>query len=186
MRALRVAMLLAGGVPMLGACQAPPRASTLSVDDLREMTSRMGEKLRDSDLLRERTAESPAMVVSIDKVENLSSDLIPSGQQWWMMSRVRDALNVNAIRRERNVRFVIPREKLDQGLAAGAFDEGTGGARAPTHTMDATIFAATRSAGRDRTDAYLCEYRISELASGDVRWSDTFEFKRTAFGKSYD
>jgi hypothetical protein len=173
-------------VLVLAGCAGPPRSTALTVDDLEATTQAMADKLSGSDLLRGRTAESEAMIVAIDKVQNLTSDLIPEGQQWWMMARVRDKLNVNALRRDRNVRFVIAKERLLRGMEEGNFEATTGKERSPTHAMSATFRSLTRSAGKDRTEAYACEYRITQIGSGELKWSDTFEFKRVAFGKGYD
>src|SRR5947209_6180918 len=54
------------------------------------------------------------------------------------------------------------------------------------HEMDATFRSATRSKGKDRTEAYLVEYRITTLATGELVWDESFEFKRVATGLSYD
>jgi hypothetical protein len=172
-------------VLLLSACAA--RQSTqIRVADLEETTAVMADRLRGSSLLAERTADSPPMVVAIHKVENLTSDLIPEGQQWWMMHRVRSSQPLLALARDRSIRFVIPAQHLREGMERSAFDEGFAAGRAPTHEMSATFLSATRSAGKDRTDAYLCEYRITDLNSGQLAWTETFEFKRAAFGRAYD
>jgi hypothetical protein len=171
---------------ILGGCSTPPRTSTLTVEDLEETTSQMAGQLGSSDFLRERTAESPPIVVAIDKVQNLTSDVIPEGQQWFLVSRVRDQLDVGTLRKSKNIRFVIPREFLDKAKAAGTIEADAGLDRAPTHQMSATFHSMTRTAGKDRTDAYVCEYRITEIGSGALAWTGEFAFKRTAFGKAYD
>ena len=183
---LAAALAGAGALGALAACAATPaRASTLTSDDLVVTTDQMASQLAASEFLGSRTPESPPIVIAIDKVQNLTSDLIPEGQQWWMMARVRDQLNLNTLRRDRNVRFVIPRQYLREGMERGNLEDGVA-ARAPTHQMSATFHSATRFAKATRTDAYLCEYRITSLETGELQWSGTFEFKRAAFGKAYD
>lgn len=183
---LLASAIVLAGVATLGGCASTPRRSTLTVEDFEETTRVMADRLRGSDLLAARTGESPRMVIAIAKVQNLTSDLIPESQQWYLMKRVQGSLPIGTLSRERNVAFVIPREQLDAALAANSLDAGTGAARRPTHEMTATFHSATRDAGKDRTDAYLVEYRITDLATGELKWTETFEFKREAVGRAYD
>lgn len=173
-------------VCLLAACSTPPKSSTLTVEDLQETTAQMASQLGSSDFLRDRAPDSPPIVVAIDKVQNLTSDLIPEGQQWYLVSRVRDQLDVGTLRKTKNIRFVIPKEFLDKAKVAGTIEGDAGLQRAPTHQMSATFRSVTRAAGKDRTDAYLCEYRITEIGSGALAWTGEYEFKRTAFGRAYD
>lgn len=170
----------------LSGCASPARATTLSADDLETTSNEMAAKLRDSQFLRERTPDSERMVIAINKVENLTSDIIPSGEAWWMMTRVRDSIGIQVLSKEKNIRFVIPEEFLRQARGAGTLPADAGLARNPTHEMGATFRSVTRAASRNRTDAYLCEFRISSLADGETKWLDAFEFKKTAVGRSYD
>ncbi len=172
---------------LLGACaSAPPKSSRLTVDDLEATTTEIAQRLSSSDWLSSRTPESPPVVIAIDKVQNLTSDLIPSSEQWWMMARLRDGLNVSALRRDRNVRFVIPQEYLRDAIEAGRLPPETGEQRRPTHAMEGTFRSLTRTAGKDRTDAYMFETRITEIQTGEQVAQENFEFKRIAFGRAYD
>ncbi|MFZ4574715.1 MAG: hypothetical protein ACOYN0_09980 [Phycisphaerales bacterium] len=177
-----LAVLSAG---LLCGC-APKTTTRITVADLEETTSVIADKLRGSDLLASRGPDSPPMIVAIHKVENLTSDIIPDGDRWWMMQRVRASQPILTLSRDKNIRFVIPAEHLRQGLERGTLEAGFAADRAPTHEMSATFLSTTRAAGKNRTDAYLCEYRITDLATGGLAWTEIFEFKRAAFGKGYD
>jgi hypothetical protein len=170
----------------LPGCSAPARSTALTMSDLDQTTAVMAAKLRDSDLLAGRGPESSRMVIAISKVENLSSDLIPVGEQWLLMEKVRSSLPVVELGKQRNIAFVIPAEHLRGGRARGTLDEEYAAGRRPTHEMAATFRSGTRAAGRHRTDAYLVEYRITSLETGELEWAETFEFKRAAVGLSYD
>ncbi len=177
--------LVAGLV--LGACAAaPPKTTVLTTDDLDATTKDMAAKLASSKFLAERTPESERMVIAISKVENLSSDIITESEEWSLMQRVRDSLPIVDLGKQRNLVFVIPAEHLKAGQAKGAYDAEFAKGRKPTHEMDATFRSATRAVGKDRTDAYLVDYRVTNLSSGALVWSETFEFKRVAKGRSYD
>lgn len=184
-----VAMLaLCALVPLLGACaSAPGRASStrLTADDLQEITAQMADKLRASDFLSDRTPESAPIGVAIQRVTNLSSDVIPISEQWWLMERVRNSLPITRLGQERNLAFIMPAERLEELRALG-FETGLMEGRQPTHVMDAVFRSVTRSADAHRTDLYMCEYRITRLDTGELAWADSFEFKRAAFGRSWD
>lgn len=179
--------LLLGAAAVVGGCASAYGKSTrLTVDDLEFTANELADKLRGSAFLTGRTPDSPPMVVTVSKVENLTSDIIPEGEQWWLIHRLRNAQSVRALTRDRNLTFVIPVERLQAGRDTGAFDDRTAAARAPTHEMTATFRSATRSAGLHRTEVYLCDLRITDLADATLDFSDAVEFKRAAIGKAYD
>jgi len=183
---LSLLAMLVCAVAGLGACASQPKSSRLGVDDIEFTAKELAFKLGSSDLVMDRTPSSPRMVIAIHKVENLSTDVIPEGDRWYIMARVRSSQSVDTIARVRNIAFVIPAEHLRDSSMLTELDREVGAGRAPTHEMTATFRSATRSAGRDRTDLYLCELRVTDLATGQVAWTDIVEFKKTAFGRAYD
>lgn len=178
--------LLASMLCVLASClcacgSGAPKSSRLEVGDIEHTAKELAAKLSESDFLRGRSADSPRVVIAITRVENLSADVIPEADRWYLMARVRDSQGVQELRRLRNVVFILP----------GAYERSNSAddppaERRPTHEMLATLHSATRTAGKDRTDAYLCEMRITSLDTGEIVWSGLVEFKKTAFGKSYD
>ncbi len=169
----------------VGACSSPS-STRLRNEDLSSTAVEMAGKLSTASFMQGRTAESPPMIVAITKVENLTTDIIPPSEQWYMMAKVRDSLPIADLRATRRLYFVIPVEHLREGQERGNLPAEFGATRAPTHEMAATFHSARRAAGVDQTDAYLCEYRVTEIATGELVWSDTVQFKRSAAGKSYD
>jgi hypothetical protein len=167
-------------------CAGTPRSTQLTMADLDDTTTVMAQKLAESRLLAERTAESPRMVIAIAKVENLSSDLIPEGEQWMLMQKVKGSLPIVQLGKEKNLAFVIPAEHLMDARRRGTLPEEAALARNPTHEMTATFRSGTRMMGLNRTDAYLVDYRITDLATGILEWDETFSFKRAASGVAYD
>jgi hypothetical protein len=170
----------------LAACSYGPHSASLTIDDLQSTATELAAKLSASDFLKQRTSGSPRMVIALNKVENLSNDLIPSADQWYMMVRLRDATPVATLRRDRNMAFVIPREHLQAGQEAGDLPADFASQRAPTHEMTATFRSARRSAGLERTEGYDCEFRITDLSTREVVFADNVSFKRIAHGLSYD
>ncbi len=181
------------GLLLLGACfvtagcaSAEAKSTRLTVDDLQFTAAELADKLRGSEFLAGRSPDSPPMVVAVSKVENLTSDIIPEAEQWWLIHRLRNAQSVRTLAQDRNLTFVIPVERLQAGRDTGAFDDATAARRAPTHEMTATFRSATRAAGLHRTDFYLCDLRITDLADATLDFSDSVEFKRAAVGRSWD
>lgn len=184
---LLAALALLAAATCTGCASAPGgRSSTrLTADDLQEITAQMASKLRASEFLGTRTPDSPPISVAIQRVSNLSSDVIPVSEQWWLMERVRNALPIVELGKDRNFAFLMPAERLEELRNLG-FEAGVGSERTPTHVMDAVFRSVTRSADAARTDLYMCEYRITDINTGELAWADSFEFKRAAFGRSWD
>ena len=182
-------LVLAGlGVAALGCAAAPPRSTRLTIGDFELLAAQMSTSLAASPLLRERGPTSEPMVITINRVENLSMDLIPRREQWALMSKVRSSAALVELGRARAFRVVLPAEfaALAGEPAEAARGQGVYAGRAPTHEIAATIRSATRSDGRNRTDVYLLDMRLTALATGELQWTDTFELKRWATGLSFD
>ena len=80
--------------------------------------------LRRCPILPPRQTHSAQMVIAIQKVENLPTDLLPERDRWWMMQRVRASQPILALSRDRNIRFVIPAEHLREGSVRGPLVAG--------------------------------------------------------------
>lgn len=167
-------------------CTIPTRTTRLHAADLQDIAHEVAASLGSSDFLQERGPESEPIVIALHKVENLTSDLLNEGEKWYLMDRVLNSETMGALRRERNIRFVIPRERLDELTArtewAGAIGEG----RRPTHTMTAVLRSVTRSASADRTELYAAQYRLTALQTGETVWAGEYLLKRAASGRSYN
>lgn len=188
-----VTSLLLIAVMLLSGCASSNRVSTrMTTDDLIESTERMAQSLAASDMLQGRTPNSPQMVVTINRVQNLTSDIIPLSEQWMVIARVRNAMPIQELSQKRNIVFVIPPEQ-QQTLREAGYDADLGKPTLePTHVMTATFLSAARTGQnakgltRQRTDLYYLEYSVFDLNTRQVAWSDRFEFKREASGLLID
>ena len=167
-------------------CSGPPRTTRMTLQDYTEISGEMAAKLGNSQFLAERTTSSPRMVIAIRKIENLSSDMIPAGAQWYMQTRVVESVPMTEWSRDKNIAFTIPADRLREARRYGEVNEAFATQRKPTHVMTAIIRSITRTADKDRTDLYYCEYQITDLASGGIVWADKVEFKRLAEGIAWD
>lgn len=167
-----------------------PQSTVMTADDYQFIASEMAAKLREhlseSPLFSARTPESPKWTIAIQKVQNLTSDMMPESAKWYLMARVRESVPIGSFSRERNIAFTIPAERLREARKRGAVSEDMEAGRKPTHVMSATFLSVTRASGQDRTDLYYCEYTLNDLKTGEVIWTDKVEFKRAAHGRSWD
>ncbi len=161
----------------------------MTADDFDAMIAAMAASLAHSDPVASRAADSPRWVITIDRVQNLSSDVMTDAEQWAIMARLRGAAPIRALWDQKNIRFVIRAERVEKirrDPDLYAFDDSFGAERRPTHQMSATFRSITRATAVDRTDLYYCEFEILDMASGEPVWSDRFEYKRSAHGHVWD
>jgi len=183
--------IVAGVVWVLGGvgCAAPQRTTRMTADDLDAMSHALAASLRASDAFTGRNPDSPRWVISISKVQNLSSDVMTDAEQWSVMARLRGSLPIQALWDQKNVRFVIPADRSEALEASGELDPvrgRLGGQRRPTHQMTAIFRSITRADAGSRSDLYYCEFSLVDLATGEPVWSDRFEYKRAATGHALD
>lgn len=185
---IRVIVLLA--LASQWGCVTPPRSTRLTTEDFNHTVTEITQQLLASDLISKRTAESPKMVVVIDKVRNLTSDVISPGEQWMLMARVRSGLTVDAMR-QKNITFQLAPERHDLIRRKG-YEGDLGPARPATHRMAAVFRSSTRVGSDDqklvdaRTDYYFLEYTIESIQQRETLWTGVVEFKRQAAGLAID
>ena len=187
--AAALAVALAASLLLLAGCGSPPRTTRLTVDDFREVAAAMAESLARSDALAERDAESEPWFVSIDRVRNLTSDVIPLEEQWAVMAMLRSSLPMQALWRDKKVAFVIPPEqvrRLERELPGEPVTDALREGRRATHTLAATFRSITRGGAETRTDYYYLEFDLFRLGDPLPRWTDRFELKRRAIGRIWD
>lgn len=177
------------------ACSSQGKSTVIRAADFDAATQEMVTSLAASDFLRDRTPDSPLAIITINKVENLTSDPIPPGEQWMLMARLQGALPIRELGQRKNIRFQIPPKRqllASEGGYRGDFTDPA--ARTPaTHVMKATFRSSTRVARtkshslvNDRVDYYTMQYVIESIQTREIVWTDSFEFKRQARGLAID
>jgi hypothetical protein len=165
------------------------QSTRLTVGDIDAMTEAMAQSLLSSEAIADRVPKDEPWVVSIDKVLNLSDDVMTANEQWSIMAQVRGAAPIQALWDEKAVRFVIPPQRVVEmrdNPDATEFTDGFGTERRVTHTMTATFHSVTRAQAKARSDLYYCQFDLVNLTTGEPTWSDRFEFKRQAKGHVWD
>lgn len=173
------------------ACASKPRTTRLQLDDFNAAAAKMAQSLAASRFLAERGPDSPPIIVTVNKIENLTDDIITPAEQWMFIEKVRTTLPIRELREQKNITFQIPIEQ-QRMLAADGFDMDPFAGPKPTHVMKAAFLSTPRMGLDDnrnidrRVDFYYMEYAITDLNSRQLVWIDTFEFKRQAFGLLID
>ena len=174
---------------LTGCTAGAPRTTRMTADDFDAMIAAMAASFIQSDAVASRTPDSPPWIITIDKVQNLTSDVMTDAEQWAIMARLRNSAPIRALWDQKNIRFVIPAQRvarLRRRHGPTAFDESFGSQRRPTHEMSATFRCVTRAIARQRTELYFCEFEIIDLATAEPVWADRFEYKRVARGHVWD
>lgn len=179
-----VPALVCAGLSACGGQQV--RSTRIAAEDFADVAAAAAAQLHSSEALRDRGANDEPWVIAMDRVENLSSDVISVSEQWWLMAKLRASLPMRTLSTDRAVKFVIPAEHLaavrarDPELAEAAPE------RAPTHRMGAVFRSVTRVGQNGRTDLYRVDFDLVSLHDGHLEWSGSYEFKRLAFGRGWD
>jgi hypothetical protein len=176
----------------LTGCAAGNQTTRIRHADLDDLVHEMVESLAASDFLRGRTPDSAPWRIVIDKVQNLSSDVVSEAEQWMVVARVRGAVPLRSFASTRNITFQFNPQRAESLRRAGVAVRPIDPAFAPTHLMSAT-FRSLRRAGRARSEltdlraeTYLMSFRIVDLQSRAIEWMGQFAFKRQAEGLLID
>jgi hypothetical protein len=186
-----IGAVAASAALLLAGCAAPAtresgQSTAITTEDVQQITDQITQKLAGSDFLVNRTPESAPVTITLRKVVNYTSDVLREGDRWYLMYRVLDSFAVRSLSAQRNIRIVIPAERLAELRSNVSDTDQMTITREPTHVMEAIFRSVTVGEGTARTDAYYCQYRITELASGEIVWADRFELARAAVGKAYN
>lgn len=169
----------------VAACSTPPRSTQLQTLDFESIVVEVTQSLQSSDFLKERTPESPEILLTFQKPTNLTSDLLHEGEKWYLVDRVTHSLMFRDLSKAKRIRTIIPAERLE-GIEERDAGMPIGSERAPTHVMTAVLRNVTRTAGRDRTDLYAAGYQITQIQSGETVWTGEYLLKRSAIGRAYN
>lgn len=174
---------------VVSGCATARRSTRFTIDDLDQIALAMARSLARQSVIAHRNQDSPAWVVSIDKVRNLTSDVMTDAERWAVVAHLRGMLPLRSLEDRYNITFVIPverRESLRAYLKEYESDDQFGRGRRPTHQMAATFRSLTRAQAHHRTEMYHCQFEMVELGTRRLIWADEFEFKRAAVGHVWD
>jgi len=182
----KVAVVALAAVVVSG-CQ-PPQVNTtrLGSQDLVVMTDEMVTSLLREPAVGARGPEASTWVITMDRAVNKTNDVMPRNELWAFMARLRAQLNRSPAMAERGMAFITPAEwaaQLDLEADRRAADYQRA---APTHALMATFYSLTTAERRLRSDAYLCEFRLIDLATEHIVWTDKYEVKYAVARNRFD
>ena len=184
--ALAVFWLLASGFWLLlvppGCASATEKGRNTALDsvDLVRMTDDMAQRIvADPDVSAAVTREGRLPVV-VQPVENrMVGEVLPRGQAQAFTGRLRVLLSKHAPERfewvmNRDAFYALQARELD--LELGPPPERV----QPRYALTAIFSSLTNVDPQRRSAYYLCEYQLTELISGNLLWSGSYEVKKIA------
>ena len=176
----------------LAGCAGPPRAGEAQTTflrsvDLIEMTDRMAQSFVQDDAIGSRAPDDQPWVISMYRVTNHTNQIIPDREKWLYLARLRALLAQADVSKQRSIIWIIPPERWSMVAdELGVSQEPYGLRMNPTHQLTGEFHALTNTSAKGRSDAYLCDYQLLDLRSGQIVWEDKWEVKRSISGKTYD
>lgn len=180
--------LMCGGI--VGGC-ASPQSHRLRMVDMDGTVDEMISSLDGSEFLGARGPQSPQVRVVLNRVTNLTHDIIPESEQWMLVARVVGAVPLQEFGTRKNVVFLIAPEWRTRLEAAG-FQGLKREQYSPTHVLQAEF----RSAAREERGAdgmvnrmsmyYYLRYQLASLSTGETIWTHKVELRRAASGVRVD
>jgi PBP1b-binding outer membrane lipoprotein LpoB len=173
--ALISGVLLALGAAVPGCATPNPSTTRLTSTDLVTMTDEMTSSLLRDEVIGQRTPDSERWVISIDRVRNLTEHPMTMQERWATMARLRARMAQTDFARQRNIAWILPPD-LWQQYGADTYNPRAQ-RQLPSHSLHATFYSDTVTSLAGRSDAYLCLFTLTDLASGQIVWEDRFEVK---------
>jgi hypothetical protein len=173
---------------LLAGCAAPPRSTRMASADFDQMAAAMAQSLNGAQRIKERGPDSEPWAIVVDRVRNLTTDVMTPAEQWAIMHRIQDSQPMQRLWDEKRIRFLLPAAKiktLRQRGVAGVESVASDRPQ-PTHSLTAVFRSAMRAEPRARTDMYYCQFSLMDLRSGQAVWADRVAFKRQARGHIWD
>ncbi|MFK7961036.1 MAG: hypothetical protein AB8G96_10975 [Phycisphaerales bacterium] len=172
-----------------GCATTPPVARTtfLRSVDLIEMTDRMAERMTSDPVIGARTPASDPWTISIERIANRTNQIIPDGEKWLYIARLRGRLEATEFAAERSIRWIMPPERWAQVAAELESPAEPRLLREPpTHRLTGDFRALTETSATGRRDTYVCSYQLIDLLSGVLTWEGQWEVSRATRGLTYD
>lgn len=190
------AALATGGLTGAGCAGGPAavRTTFLQSVDLIEMTDRMAASLAGAAAITARVGpdgtaapDTERWVVSMERISNRTNQLIPDGEKWLYVARLRALLATADLSERANLVWVMPPERWTE-VATELDDprEPRELRTPPTHQLTGTFLALTTTSGAGRSDTTVCSYQLVDLGTGALVWEGSWEVKRAVSGRTYD
>src|SRR4051812_6149902 len=172
-------MCMAGGCSVSSAVSSGHNTALDSVD-LVTMTDQMARSLAAEARVGDAYAKNGPLTVVCQPVENnLTGEILPSGQAEVFVARVRYLLSKHEPQKftwvmNRDSYYRLRNRELDVDL--GPAPERV----QPEYALVARFSSLTDENSKRRSAGYLCVYQLTSIKDGTVLWTDKYEVKKTA------
>jgi len=171
------AALLAGGC---ASAVSSGHNTALDSVDLVQMTDQMARSLAAESRVQDALGRNGRLTVVVQPVENrMTGEILPAGQAEAFVARVRYLLSKHAadkfawcMNRDDFYKLRGREIEVDLGPAPERVQ--------PEYALTARFMSITNESSKSRTAAYLCQYSLTSLKTGDVLWVDRYEVKKQA------
>lgn len=162
----------------------------IQASDLLEVSDAARAALASSAFFVSRSAASRPLTIEPGRVTNISNERLTAGDRRAMLTRVLYEPGIQQQLASRNIALLRPSESPE--LLAGVWPVAFS-TTPPTHVLNAQFSSASRQAAianslspDARSDLFVIDYTLVELATRDVVWSHQSELKRYATGRTID
>jgi hypothetical protein len=156
------------------------KTTFLTADDLVAMTDKMAQSILADPQVQAVIAEKP-MTIVLKPIQNETNEIIRTGEKQLYVHRVRVLLSTKPELRQKFV-FVLNRddyENLRQQEGVSSSELGLTEERVqPEYALTGTFYANTNITTKNRSDTYLCTFRLTKLqgeATGIQLWEGSYE-----------
>jgi PBP1b-binding outer membrane lipoprotein LpoB len=191
MRMLRFVCLLptAYCILILSGCTSAVESghnTALDAVDLQQMTDDMAAKIVADPQVQAAIAKEGQLPVVVQPVENqMVAEVLPRGPAQAFTARVRVLLSKHAPDRflwvmNRDAFYELRNREVDIDL--GPQPERV----QPRYALTSIFSSLTKEDPKRRSAYYLCEYQLTDLASGNLLWTGSYEVKKIAVRQFLD
>ena len=185
----RPSALLCGFVFLFCGCTSAVqsgRNTALDSVDLVKMTDDMATKIVADPRVQAAIAREGQLPVVVQPVENrMVAEVLPRGPAQAFTARVRVLLSKHAPDRflwvmNRDAFYELRNREVDIDL--GPQPERV----QPRYALTSIFSSLTKEDPKRRSAYYLCEYQLTDLASGNLLWTGSYEVKKIAVRQFLD
>ena len=185
---LRLSAFICGSLIFFGCTTAVQSGHNTALDavDLQRMTDDMAAKIVADPDVQAAIAKEGTLSVVVQPVENrMVAEVLPRGPAQAFTARVRVLLARHAPER---FTWVMNRDAFyDLRARETDIDLGLPPERVqPRYALTSIFSSLTNEDAKRRSAYYLCEYQLTDLASGNLLWSGSYEVKKIAVRQFLD
>jgi len=186
---LRLSAFICGSLLFMVGCTSAVESghnTALDAVDLQQMTDDMAAKIVADPQVQAAIAKEGRLPVVVQPVENrMVAEVLPRGPAQAFTARVRVLLSKHAPDRflwvmNRDAFYELRNREVD-------IDLGPPPERVqPRYALTSIFSSLTKEDPKRRSAYYLCEYQLTDLGSGNLLWTGSYEVKKIAVRQFLD